>query len=93
MSRFRSADLPPMNNVYDINYTNDLTELAKKHFGKGNSKVKQDFQKYLGAVRMSCNNDAEIDTPFDAPIRAEGWINHTHSRPFKKLTCSSFDRR
>jgi len=73
-------------------HTNNLTYLATKHFGKGNSKIKQDFQKYLGAVRMACKNHAKIDAGITKPLGTPcGWINHTHSRPFKKLTCSSFD--
>tara|TARA_R110002049_G_scaffold303587_1_gene498032 strand:+ start:496 stop:1116 length:621 start_codon:yes stop_codon:yes gene_type:complete len=64
-------------------HSNNLTYLATEHFGKGNSKVKQDFQKYLGAIRMVCKNDARFYT--GSPTK-----DHP-TKPFKKLTCSSFD--
>mgnify|MGYP003629737906 CR=1 FL=1 len=69
--------------THELNY--HLSRLATRELGKGNSKVKQDFQKYLGAVRMVCNENQRYYT--GSPTK-----DHP-TKPFKKLTIKSFDRR
>ena len=70
----------------ELNY--HLPRLATRELGKGNSKEKQDFQKYLGAVRMVCNENARYYNSIHREL--EG---HPKTTPFKKLTTKSFDRR